>query len=372
MMLNEQILIIPALLTAILISYLAMPVIIRAASFKNVIDNPKSEWRYRKKLVPTLGGLGVLAAFIISFSVWGNANSLNSYPFLIAGLFILSLLSLEDEVLTSTPVKKLIIQLIAALELVIGANLVIENLYGFFGIYSIPWFMGVTITVLMVVGLINALHLIDGIDGLAGGVGIIASSIFGIWFWSFGFEILAILSFVLSGSLIGFLIFNIQPAKIFLGETGSMALGYVLAFLALQFINVNGNLYNGHFTENAHIFSVAVLIIPVINTLRITFAGILNGENPFTGGHNHIYHQLLREGIPRPFVPFSLWISNLVVIAFAFLFIEMETNLYAFVIFGLGSLILPVVTGLHKIIHRQEKRDFNNEKNPLYEYDTTQ
>ncbi len=366
MIINEHLLIIPALITAILISYLLMPIMIKASVIKKLIEDQEFNWSIKRNIIPAIGGIGVLTAFIVSFYIWGNINSLVSYPYLIAGLFILLLLSLSDGVFLN-PTKKYAIQTIAAGEMVIGGNLVIENLHGLFGLYLIPWPLGAAVAVALVVWLINAFKSIDGIDGLAGGIGTIASTILGIWFWSSGFGILAVFSFVLTGALIGFLIFNIHPAKIFMGKTGAMALGYILAFLTLNFIVINSRLENGFFTQNAHLFSLAILIVPIIDTIRSLLYRIIKRTGVILSDYYHTHDELIQEGTPEHFISFYLWIGNLLIIAFAFLFIELETNLYAILIFGSGIVMLPVIVYLHRSIHRSQKKIFNKVKKTLYE-----
>jgi len=369
MIISEHLLIIPALITAILISYLLMPIMIKASVIKKLIEDQEFNWSIKRNIIPAIGGIGVLIAFIVSFYVWGNINSLVSYPYLIAGLFILLLLGLSDGNFLN-PLKKYSIQTIAAGEMVVGGNLVIENLHGLFGFYLIPWPMGAAIAVALVVWLINAFKSIDDIDGLAGGIGTIASTILGMWFWSSGFGILAVFSFVLTGALIGFLIFNIHPAKIFMGKTGAMALGYILAFLTLNFIVINSRLESGFFTQNAHLFSLAILIVPVIDTIRSLLFRIIKRTGVILSDYYHTHDELIREGTPEHFISFYLWIGNLLIIAFAFLFIELETNLYAILIFGSGIVMLPVIVFLHRSIHRNQNRIFNKgKKSYMNEYE---
>ena len=370
MITNEYLLVIPALITAILISYLLMPMMIRVSSLKKIIEEQETTWGIKNKIISTLGGIGVLTAFMVSFYVWANAYSIASFPYLIAGLFILLLLGLNDDS-SFKPVKKYTIQTIAAGEIVIGGNLVIENLNGLFGFYMIPWTVGALISIGLIIWLVNAFNSIDDIDGLAGGIGTIASTILGIWFWSAGFGILAILSFVLTGSLIGFLIFNIHPAKIFLGKTGAMAMGYILAFLILKFIGLNGQSETGIFTQNAHVFSLAILIVPFIDTIRSFLLRRFKSSGDFTPEYYHMHDDLRQEGIREHFIAFYLWMGNLLIIALSFLFIELETNFYTLIILSAGMVMLPVILFLHRAIHRNQKSEFKSEKKPLYEYDAS-
>src|SRR6056297_2988606 len=274
--------VVPAVFTSVIVCFISIPVIIKIASVKQLLDEPDQNRKIHKEVVPTLGGIGIFAAFIISFSIWGSAATLESYPFFVAGLFMLLLVGIKDDILSLSPNKKLLIQLIAATEIVIGGGVVLTDFGGILGIYQVPWFMGAGITILAFVSLINAINLIDGIDGLAGGIGIVVSSILGIWFWHTGFVALSVLAFSLSGALIGFLIYNVHPAKIFMGDTGSMAVGFILSYLVIQFLISNNSVVNsGWYIENAPVFAISLLIIPIVDTLRVFTLRVASGKSPF-------------------------------------------------------------------------------------------
>jgi len=222
MNLYDLMLIVPAVLTAYVISYISMPAVIRVAELKELIDSPDGKRKLQKRFVPTMGGVGIFAAFMISYSIWGQVVSLGSFPFFIAALLILFLMGVRDDIVELTPFKKFAIQIVASVILVFGGGISLGSFSGLFGIGELNLLAGSMASVIILVSIINAYNLIDGIDGLAGGVGVIASGILGIWFWGAGFLSLAILSFSLSGALIGFLSFNMYPARIFMGDTGAM------------------------------------------------------------------------------------------------------------------------------------------------------
>lgn len=133
MNLYDLMLIVPAVLTAYVISYISMPVIIKIAGLKEYIDAPDGERKLQKTVVPTLGGIGIISAFIISYSVWGQAVTLESYPFFIAGLFVLFLTGIKDDLLVLSPAQKLIVQVATAILLVFGGGIVLTDFGGVFG-----------------------------------------------------------------------------------------------------------------------------------------------------------------------------------------------------------------------------------------------
>ncbi|NGP76662.1 undecaprenyl/decaprenyl-phosphate alpha-N-acetylglucosaminyl 1-phosphate transferase [Balneolaceae bacterium YR4-1] len=335
--------VVPAVFTSVIICFISIPVIIKIAELKKLMDEPDKKRKIHKEVVPTLGGIGIFAAFMISFSIWGSAASLESYPFFVAGLFILLLVGIRDDILTISPNKKLLIQLLAAAEIVIGGGVVLTDFGGILGIYQVPWYLGAGITILAFVSLINAINLIDGIDGLAGGIGIVVSSILGIWFWYTGFVALSVLAFSLSGALIGFLIYNVHPAKIFMGDTGSMAVGFILAYLVIQFLVANSTVVSsGWYIENAHIFAISLLIIPIVDTLRVFTLRVASGKSPFVADRNHTHHQLLDVGMSPEVASFSLWMGNFALIAAGFFLNGIDANILLFLILLGGFGILPL------------------------------
>lgn len=321
------------------------------------MDEPDQNRKVHQEVVSTLGGIGIFAAFVISFSIWGNAANLETYPFFIAGLFMLFLIGIQDDILTISANKKLIIQILAATEIVLAGGLVLTDLGGLFGIYQIPWFLGAAVTILAFVALINAYNLIDGIDGLAGGIGLVVSSILGIWFWHTGFIALSVLSFALAGALVGFLVYNVHPAKIFMGDTGSMAVGFILSYLVIQFLISNSSITeSGWYIENAPVFAISLLIIPIVDTLRVFTLRIASGKSPFLADRNHTHHQLLDAGMPVDIASFSLWMANFGIVALAYFFNDLDASVLLILVLGCGFSILPLTKFLFSTYTKYNRR----------------
>lgn len=372
MNLYDLMLIFPAVLTAYVISYISMPAVIRVTELKNLIDVPDGYRRLHGKVVPTLGGVGIIAAFIISYSVWGQVVSLPSFPFFIAALFILFLLGVRDDIVELTPFKKLVVQMVAVLILVYGGGIVLTGFGGMFGYENVSWVAGSVASIIILLAIINAYNLIDGIDGLAGGVGVIASSILGIWFWGAGFLSLAILSFALSGALIGFLSFNMYPAKIFMGDTGAMSIGFILGYLSLQFLILNHSLLDQPWhISNGEVLAVSILIVPIIDTLRVIVLRLKKGVSPFIGDRSHIHHKMLDMGISPLHSAFILWLINVLMIGVAYITMPLDVNLQLVVILILGLLILPlirlVVFFSQEVLHIRFKESSSESANSSYD-----
>lgn len=344
MNLYDLMLIIPAVLTAYVISYISMPAVIRVAELKNFIDRPDGIRKMQQRIVPTMGGVGIFAAFIVSYSVWGQVASLTSFPFFIAGLFILFLMGIRDDIVQLTPFRKAIIQLLAAVILVFGGGVTLTSLGGLFWVEELGFLSGSLISVFVLIAIVNAYNLIDGIDGLAGGIGVIASSILGIWFWGAGFISLAILSFSLSGALIGFLSFNMYPARIFMGDTGAMSIGFILGYLSLEFLILNHSLSGESWgVANGEVLAISILIIPVVDTIRVIFIRLKNGSSPFKADRSHIHHKMIRYGISHLHSAFILWLINILMIGIAYFTMPLNANLQLIIILGLGLLVMPTI-----------------------------
>ena len=350
MELYDLMLIIPAVLTAYVISYISMPAIIRVAELKELIDSPDGQRKLHKRFVPTMGGVGIFAAFIISYSVWGQVVSLGSFPFFIAALLILFLMGVRDDIVELTPFKKFVIQLIASIILVLGGGISLSSFNGLFGIGDLNLVAGSVVSVIVLIAIINAYNLIDGIDGLAGGVGLIASSILGIWFWGAGFLSLAILSFSLSGALIGFLSFNMYPARVFMGDTGAMSIGFILGYLSIEFLAVNHGLSaQAWHIANGEILAISILIIPIVDTLRVIVIRLFNGKSPFQADQSHIHHEILTLGISHLHSAFILWLVNILMIGVAYSTMMLNINLQLGIVLAFALCCLPIIKILCRI-----------------------
>lgn len=344
MSLQDLMLIIPAAVTAYVICYVSMPAIIKMAELKNLIDTPDGNRKLRDKTIPTLGGIGIFSAFIISYSVWGQAVNMEAFPFFVASMFILFLMGVRDDIIELKALTKLLVQIVAVLVLVYGGDVRIAGFGGLLGIGEIPAAVASIATVVILLALINAYNLIDGIDGLAGGVGTIVCFIFGIWFWGAGFLSYALLSFSLAGALIGFLAFNLYPAKIFMGDTGAMSVGFVLGFLSVEFLALNemvaGNAWH---IRNGEVFAVSILILPIVDTLRVIAIRLKRGERLFKADRNHIHHRILDMGVSHRQAALILCLFNGVIFGLAYITMPLDINLQLPIVIGTGMLIVPFV-----------------------------
>jgi UDP-N-acetylmuramyl pentapeptide phosphotransferase/UDP-N-acetylglucosamine-1-phosphate transferase len=282
---------------AFILTYIVIPSIVKVSGIKGLYDEPNFRTSHLGK-VPTLGGAGVFIGFILTISIFTGPGVDHEIKYIIGSLLILFFIGIKDDILIIDPKKKLIAQIIAASIISILGDIRISNLHNIFGINEIPYIFSILLTILVVVYIINGFNLIDGIDGLASGVGLLASVFFGTWFLLSHFTSYSIMSFALAGSLFAFFLFNVfgKKNKIFLGDTGSLIIGLIISVFAIRFAE-----YDLQVTNNLHIKSspsvvFGVLIVPLFDTLRIIVIRILQGKSPFQADRQHVHHRLLALG----------------------------------------------------------------------------
>ena len=281
-----------------IISAVSIPVIIRVAHLKNLTDDPDDGRKLHKSNTPTLGGIAIFAGALVTFSALYDLHGFNDLRFITPALVILFFAGVKDDLLILAPGKKLMVQIACAVLITYLGNLRITSLWGIMTIQEIPFWAGVFITVFLIIGLINAFNLIDGINGLAGTLGLLASLTFGTWFALNDFGSLTILSFSLAGALVGFLIFNYNRAKIFMGDTGSMAVGFIIAIIAIRFIEANRVQLDTlkYPVINAPAVAFAVLAIPLFDMIRVFILRLSKKRSPFSADRNHIHHYFVDSG----------------------------------------------------------------------------
>ena len=298
-----------------IICFLAIPVVLQIAELKSLYDEP-DERKIHTYPVASLGGVGIFGGFLLAslLSIQGYINP--EFQYFFAAALVIFFLGLKDDLLDLSATKKFIGQVIAASILIHLGGIRIDSMHGLFGFENLPEAFGLALSYLTIIVVINSFNLIDGIDGLAGSLGILTTSIFGIYFFLINQQAYALLAFAMTGSLLAFLIFNHHPAKIFMGDSGSLMIGLVNAILVIKFINIAQAPFVIIPIESAVAVGFAVLIVPLLDTLRVFSIRIYKGRSPFTPDRNHIHHLLLDWGLSHPAVTMSCLLIN---IAFVFM-----------------------------------------------------
>lgn len=276
----------------------ATPSFIQVANLKNLFDEPSDARKLHTKSTPSMGGIMIFAGTLFSFFICFPSSELGYIKYLVPCILTMFFIGIKDDIIGTAPIKKLIGNVLVALLMVVVADIKIDSLYGLFGIREIPEWASIILSVFTYVVVINSFNLIDGVDGLAGGVGFIASVVFGIWFLLAGSMVDAILAFSLAGSLLGFLRYNFHPAAIFMGDSGSLTIGLIICVLAIRLISFEtANLPSSLIYISKPLIVMSVLVYPLLDTFRIFIYRAINKTSPFQADSNHIHHRLLKLGL---------------------------------------------------------------------------
>jgi UDP-N-acetylmuramyl pentapeptide phosphotransferase/UDP-N-acetylglucosamine-1-phosphate transferase len=231
--------------------------------------------------------------------------------------------------------RKLIGELVGIAAMIFFGNFRLTNLHGFFGVHEISYLASILLTFFVTVVIINAINLIDGIDGLAAGVGMLVSLFFGIYFTLTGNEQLSVVAFSLLGALVPFFIYNVfaKRGKIFMGDAGALVLGVVLAALTISFNEVNILKTLPYHIVNVPMVSICILVLPMFDTIRVFTIRIFNKKSPFSPDKNHLHHMFLALGYNHKQATGILLLINIVYIGLGLLFQNTSQFFFFTVIF---------------------------------------
>jgi len=281
---------------AFFITFLAIPAIIKVAQEKKLFDLPDSR-KLHTSPIASLGGVGIFLGFFLSclLTISGKYNP--EIQFFFASAIVIFFLGLKDDILIISALKKFLGQLTAAAILIHLGDIRIESMHGMFGLAALPEPLSYLISYMTIIVVGNAYNLIDGVDGLAGSLGVLTTCIFGTYFFMAEMPVYSLIAFSMSGSLLAFLVFNFNPAKIFMGDSGSLLIGLLNAIMVIKFISVADA--PGALVPIDSVVAVAfsILVVPLLDTLRVFSIRIANGRSPFVPDRNHIHHLLLDRGL---------------------------------------------------------------------------
>ncbi|TYO98340.1 UDP-GlcNAc:undecaprenyl-phosphate GlcNAc-1-phosphate transferase [Geothermobacter ehrlichii] len=281
-------------LTALFAALLAVPALRRWALGTGSLDLPDEERKVHSQATPRLGGVAIFLAFLFAMLMFKEFNL--QVRALMAGGLIIFVTGLADDLVGLSPGRKFAGQILACLVTMTVGDLYLSNLGDLFGFGEIvlPLWLAIPFTVFAVVGMINAVNLIDGLDGLAGGVTVIALATFFVLDLHAGSGECMILCAALLGGVLGFLKYNVYPARIFMGDVGSLLVGFLLGFLAIQLTQNPGQ-------SISPMVPVLVLGVPIIDTVWVMTQRMLCGGSPFVADRTHLHHKFLDLGVQHRF-----------------------------------------------------------------------
>lgn len=353
-------------LLAMGITIFSIPNIIFVAKKKRLLDKPD----HRKKHVnvtPNLGGIGIFAAFIFVASIFNVGFYFSGWNCILGASFLLFVTGLKDDLVAIDPYKKFLAQLVAAIIVVYLADIRLTNLQGLLGIHELPYLVSFLLSVVGITFVTNAFNLIDGVDGLAGSLSFLLFAFLGTAFAINGNIGSAMLCYTIAGALAGFLRYNFAPAKIFMGDTGSLILGFLAAVMAISFVSkmslatadspLSALFLKGY---GGLTVALAAIIVPVYDTFRVFTTRILRGFSPFHADRTHVHHVLLDIGLNATQVAGTLvGITTFFILgAMTMVGLHVNTSLAVFVIvvFATGLMYLAIKLRNRKLeLKRQEE-----------------
>ncbi|HOZ82993.1 MAG TPA: MraY family glycosyltransferase [Bacteroidia bacterium] len=277
-------------ISSLIIASLIIPSWIQLCSKWNLFDRPDTR-KHHTAIIPSLGGIGIFIAIMISIFLFGYNNQDSSFHSIAAAMLILFITGFFDDLTDLKARVKLNIQLLAAL-IVTYSGLRIQTLNGFTGIHELPIIAQYGISIFIIIFLVNAYNFIDGLDGLAATIGLIIFSIFTVLFHIHGQQAYAVLCVSVIGALVSFLYFNFNPARVFMGDTGSLVVGFLIAICTLK-------LFNLWFTSPVVSFgpslTIATIFILIFDLTRVVFIRVTNGISPFKADRSHLHHMICRQ-----------------------------------------------------------------------------
>ena len=288
------------------------PLVVRIAIEKNIVDNPDAR-KLQRIPIPVLGGCAVLFGILLGIGFTSAHCGCPSLFIIITAMTIMLYTGTMDDILGLSPRLRFIIEIMVVALLIMANGQSIDNFYGLWGLDTIPMWVAFPLTIFAAVGIINAINLIDGVDGLSSGYGVMASVAFAILFSLAGDISMLTLAVVTAGSLIPFFFHNVfgKTSKMFIGDGGTLVLGVVFSSFVINTL-ADGSVV-GKFAENEFgliPFTLAVLSIPVFDTLRVMLARIARRTSPFSPDKTHLHHLFIELGFSHAGTTVSILTLN--------------------------------------------------------------
>jgi len=282
------------LLGCLLASVYLVPKVKRIVYSKRLMDEPNIRSSHSKS-IPSLGGIAFFIIFIFGLYFNDQFDVNNIAMSILPGITLMFFLGLKDDLVSLSARVKFGGQILACLFVLFHYKFEIESFHGFFGIYNLPIWISVPLALLIMIAIINAYNLVDGIDGLAASISTVALTCFAICFFWIGRYFLALTAVTMIGALIGFLFFNLsERRKIFMGDTGSLVIGFLLAVLSIRLLALDEGLsalpFDARFVP---LIMGTFILIPLFDVLRVFSVRILQGNSPFSPDRNHIHHVII-------------------------------------------------------------------------------
>ena len=317
------------------------PYVLKVAREKNIVDNPDAR-KLQRIPIPILGGLtvvfGILSG-IMCFNLIGEQVDL--FP-VFASIFIILIVGLLDDMISLSPKVRFVVEIILVFYIIFTTGYQINDFHGLWGVNRISNYISVPLTVFACVGIINAINLIDGVDGFSSGYSMVSCLLFGIIFYNLGNMQMVTLAAIVASSLAPFFLHNVfgKSSKMFIGDAGTLSLGVIFSVFVINIISSDTTIILAE--ENLGIipFTLAVLCIPVFDTLRVMSSRIARGKSPFSPDKTHLHHLFIELGYSHIGTTLSIIGINIFVVLCWFVAykwgLSIDMQLYIVIALGVG------------------------------------
>lgn len=341
-----------------LIGLTAMPYVLKISIRKQMVVKPNKRTSHKGN-IPNVGGINIFTSFLLTYLIFSVEKVPDTARLFLGGLYLIFIIGFLDDLLSLSAKKKLFGELAAAFVLIVLAGVRLTHLHGFLGVSLISddyIILSYAASLFLFLLIINGLNLIDGVDGLATGIGMLICSFFGIYFQLIGQLDLSIMAYSLIGALAIFFIYNVfgKRSKIFMGDSGALVLGYIIYVFVVRFCELNHlPPSNDYFMYAAPAMSACVLAVPLFDTLRVMFTRMKHGHSPFKADKNHVHHLLLSIGLKHRQVTFVLVLVN-----FSFICLALVGNGWKNSLLGGTAVLLAIIYTIimWRVVDRHKKK----------------
>ena len=319
------------------------PRLVKIAFDKNIVDNPNAR-KLQRKPTPVLGGIAVFFGSVIGLGCAGISCDCSELFIVVVAMMIMLYTGTLDDILDLSPGFRFLIEIFTVLLLIFVGHYSLNDFHGLWGLEQIPQSIAIPLTVFAAVGIVNAINLIDGVDGLSSGYCILSSFLFGVMFWHVGDRVMVMLAVVAAGSLIPFFFHNVfgKTSKMFIGDGGTLVMGIVMSVFVMRILG-HGALSEQYARQDIGLipFTLAVLAVPVFDTLRVMTARMLKRKSPFHPDKTHLHHMFIQLGCSHAATTLAiLFLNFFVVLCWWLAYVTgCSVDVQLYVVLGLGFLI---------------------------------
>lgn len=337
--------------------------VLKIAKEKKLVDSPDAR-KLQQTPVPVLGGIavffGVAAGMLVGTALypWFHEGSVSGMAAVFCALVLMIYAGGMDDMIGLTPKSRFAIEIFTLLGIIFASGLCVDQLNGLWGVGSISWWEAVPLTVFGGVGIINAVNMIDGVNGLSSGLCISCSILFGLAFLLVGDTMNAMLAFIMAAALVPFLFHNVfgNRSRMFIGDAGTMMMGVVLMWFVIVMLNSDVDLWKQRFGHDVNLIALAlaILSVPVLDTIRVMSMRVMQKKSPFHPDKTHLHHVFVKIGISHSITALTEIVLNLLVVGAWILLVCLGTpidmQLYLVV-----AIALILVWGTYFWLYRQQE-----------------